>query len=63
VRLCIVLGGQPQIDAALHLAGREPVWCGGYRITDEAAMEAAIEVAGKGRTLAEQCLSKVGVCA
>lgn len=58
IRLVVVLGAAPQIDAALEEQGTSSVFVGGYRITDIAALEAAVEAAGRGRTAVEQFLSR-----
>jgi amino-acid N-acetyltransferase len=49
VRLVIVLGAQQQIDAQLRQQGREPRFVGGYRVTDPAALLAAVEASGCSR--------------
>ena len=49
VRLVIVLGAQQQIDAQLRQQGKEPRFVGGYRITDPAALLAAVEASGCSR--------------
>ena len=59
VKLVIVLGVQPQIDALLEERGHEPKYMGGYRITDEHAMLAAMQAAGSARMEVEAQLSKV----
>lgn len=58
IRLVVVLGAAPQIDAALEEQGGSSIFVGGYRVTDAAALEAAIEAAGRGRTAVEQFLSR-----
>lgn len=60
VRLVVVLGAAPQIDASLAERGEAPHFIGGYRVTTPAALEAAVEAAGRGRTAVEQYLSRVG---
>ena len=55
----MVLGGKVQIDNYLNMRGLEPKNIGGYRITDEDAMLAAMEAAGTSRMLVEAQLSKV----
>ena len=55
----MVLGGKVQIDNYLNMRGIEPKSVGGYRITDEDAMLAAMEAAGTSRMLVEAQLSKV----
>jgi amino-acid N-acetyltransferase len=59
VRLVLVLGAQPQIDRALYERGLEPIYVGGYRVTNEDSLECAIESAGKSRTAIERYMSKV----
>ena len=49
VRLVIVLGAQQQIDAQLRQQGKEPRFVGGYRVTDPAALLAAVEASGCSR--------------
>ena len=58
-RLVVVLGGKVQIDNYLNMRGLEPKMIGGYRITDDDAMLAAMEAAGTSRMLVEAHLSKV----
>lgn len=58
-RLVVVLGGKIQIDNYLNMRGLEPKIVGGYRITDDDAMLAAMEAAGTSRMLVEAQLSKV----
>eukprot|EP00878_Enallax_costatus_P017195 GHUV01018052.1.p1 GENE.GHUV01018052.1~~GHUV01018052.1.p1 ORF type:complete len:308 (+),score=52.39 GHUV01018052.1:133-1056(+) len=58
IRLVIVLGAAPIIDAALEQQGGSSVFVGGYRITDANALEAAVEAAGRSRTAVEQFLSR-----
>ena len=65
VRLVVVLGTKPQIDA--RLAAREAGGggggggggrlVGGYRVTDAPALAAAIDAAGAARVAVEACLS------
>ena len=55
VRLVIVLGAQQQIDAQLRQQGREPRFVGGYRVTDPAALLAAVEASGCSRMEVEPC--------
>ncbi len=59
MRLVVVLGAMPQIDAALRERGITPQFVGSYRITSAAVLEAAVEAAGRSRTAAEQFLSRV----
>ena len=58
-RLVVVLGGKIQIDNYLNMRGLKPKNIGGYRITDDDAMLAAMEAAGTSRMLVEAQLSKV----
>ena len=58
-RLVVVLGGKIQIDNYLKMRGLKPKNIGGYRITDDDAMLAAMEAAGTSRMLVEAQLSKV----
>lgn len=58
IRLVIVLGAAPIIDATLEQQGGSSVFVGGYRITDASALEAAVEAAGRSRTAVEQMLSR-----
>jgi hypothetical protein len=59
VRLILVLGASPQMNDYLRLRGSAPQFVKGYRVTDELAMEAAMEAAGFNRILFEALLSKV----
>ena len=59
VKVVVVLGAAPLINQAVRLRGHKPSFHGGYRMTDEIAMEAATEAAGTSRTLIEALLSKV----
>ena len=58
-KLVLVLGATSQIDNYLHIRGLEARFVGGYRVTDEVAMLAAMEAAGTSRVLVESHLSKV----
>ncbi|KAL4424467.1 hypothetical protein ABPG77_006405 [Micractinium sp. CCAP 211/92] len=58
VKLVIVCGAAKQIDAYLQARGREPLIVGAYRVTDEVAMQGAIEAAGTVATLVSAFLSK-----
>ena len=58
-RLVVVLGAQSQIDNYLSMRGLQRHMVGGYRVTDENAMLAAMEAAGTARMLVEAQLSKV----
>ena len=55
----VVLGVKTQIDNYLSMRGLDPKKVGGYRVTDEDAMLAAMEAAGTARMLVEAQLSKV----
>lgn len=55
----VVLGAKTQIDNYLNMRGLDPKHVGGYRVTDEDAMLAAMEAAGTARMLVEAQLSKV----
>ena len=55
----VVLGVKTQIDNYLSMRGLDPKRVGGYRVTDEDAMLAAMEAAGTARMLVEAQLSKV----
>ena len=60
VRLVVVLGTKPQIDARLARSGAAPGTgrlVGGYRVTDGPALAAAIDAAGAARVAVEACLS------
>jgi acetylglutamate kinase len=59
LRLVLVLGARPQINEVLRGHGAEPRYEAGYRVTDEIAMEAAIQAAGLARMEVEARLSKV----
>ncbi|KAI8462509.1 MAG: N-acetylglutamate synthase [Monoraphidium minutum] len=58
VRVVIVLGAAPQIDAAVAERGLEAEFHGSYRITGAAVLEAAVEAAGRSRTAVERYLSR-----
>ena len=62
VRLVLVLGVRPGIDAMVRDGGREPIYSHGQRVTDGAAMEAAMQAAGAARMEVEARLSKVASC-
>lgn len=59
VRLVVVLGTKPQIDARLARAGdgSKGRLVGGYRVTDDAALAAAVDAAGAVRVAVEASLS------
>jgi hypothetical protein len=58
IRLVVVLGAHPQIDAALEERGSSSLFVGGYRVTCAVALEAAVEAAGRSRTAVERYLSR-----
>lgn len=60
VKLVIVIGARLQINKAMRESGVEPRYEHGYRVTDAAAMQAAIQAAGHARMEVESRLSKVG---
>jgi amino-acid N-acetyltransferase len=57
VRLLLVHGSRPQIDARLHSSGQDGAFHGGLRITDSVAMTQAREAAGTLRVEIEAQLS------
>jgi amino-acid N-acetyltransferase len=59
IRLVLVLGAQQQINDALESQGTSALFVGGYRVTTAAALEAAVEAAGRSRTAVERMLSRV----
>ena len=59
VRLVLVLGVRPDIDAMVRDSGHEPIYAHGQRVTDGVAMEAAMQAAGAARMKVEARLSKV----
>ncbi len=59
MKLVIVLGASNQINNALARLKRDPVFVGGYRVTDGVALAAAMEAAGGIRMAVEAFLSKV----
>lgn len=58
VRLVVVVGARMQINEAMRAHGVEPEYAGGYRVTDDVAMHAAIAAAGAARMEVEARLSK-----
>ena len=60
MRLVVVIGARLQINQAMRAAGVEPTYAHGYRVTDAASMQAAIQAAGHARMEVESRLSKVG---
>lgn len=61
VRLAVALGTGPQVDARLAARGAPSRFVGGYRVTDAAALDAAVDAAGAARVVVEAAMSKV-VC-
>jgi amino-acid N-acetyltransferase len=57
VRLVLVAGARPQIDAALHRRGAEPQFECGLRVTDDLALECVKEAVGAARVELEALLS------
>lgn len=58
VKLVIVIGARPQINRAVRERGAEPQYAHGYRVTDPASLQAAIQAAGHARMEIESRLSK-----
>ncbi|KAL4423548.1 hypothetical protein ABPG77_006571 [Micractinium sp. CCAP 211/92] len=58
VKLVVVIGARPQINAAMREQGVEPRYEHGYRVTDADSMQAAIRAAGYARMEVESRLSK-----
>lgn len=58
VRLVVVVGARSRINEAIRALNMEPEYAGGYRVTDEVAMEAAVAAAGAARMEVEARLSK-----
>lgn len=57
VRIVLVAGARPQIDASLHRRGRSPKYVGGLRVTDDVALECVKEAVGATRVELEALLS------
>ncbi|MEM7437772.1 MAG: amino-acid N-acetyltransferase [Myxococcota bacterium] len=57
VRLVLVAGARPQIDASLERRGRSPKYAQGLRITDDVALESVKEAVGATRVELEARLS------
>ena len=60
VRMVLVLGTRPNIDARVRQSGAEPYYEAGQRVTDAGTMHAAMQAAGAARMQVEARLSKVG---
>ena len=58
VRLVLVVGARLKIDEAMRVAGSEPRYVRGYRVTDDVAMNAAVAAAGTARMMVEGRLSR-----
>ena len=58
VRLVLVVGARLKIDEAVRVAGSEPQYVRGYRVTDDVAMNAAVAAAGTARMMVEAKLSR-----
>lgn len=58
-RLVLIVGAKTQTDAILRANNRQPQYVGGYRVTDEASMQAATQAAGSARVEIEAQLSRV----
>lgn len=50
-RVVLVAGSSAQIDMQLEASGRRPVWVGAYRVTDGAALRAALGASARNVTL------------
>ena len=59
MRVVLVIGARQQIDQLLEKQGEAPQYAAGYRITDSAAMQTAVQAAGASRMAVEAQLSKV----
>jgi amino-acid N-acetyltransferase len=57
VRLVLVHGARPQIEAQLKAAGRKPQYVNGIRVTDEEALSAVKQASGQLRVEIEALLS------
>lgn len=58
IKLVIVVGARSQIEAAIKASGGESTIVSGMRVTDQVALEAAVEAAGRARMEVEARLSK-----
>lgn len=58
VKMVLVVGARMQINEAIRAKGKEPMYAGGYRVTDDVAMRAAVAAAGAARMEVEARLSK-----
>lgn len=59
VRLVVVLGCKHQIDTRLRRQGAFPRYVKGYRVSDAATLEAAVQAVSATFTAAEAAMSKV----
>lgn len=59
VRLVLVMGVKEQVDERLRKMGRGPHYVKGYRVTDEQALQVAVQEAAFLRLQVESALSKV----
>ncbi len=57
IKLILVYGARPQIEARLKLENITPRYAQGLRITDEQSLDAVIEAAGRARVLIEAKLT------
>jgi hypothetical protein len=62
VRLVLVVGARMQIEREILAIGGSPRIVGGFRVTDQVALQAAIRAAGTARMEVEARLSKVCGC-
>lgn len=61
MRVVIVLGARQQIDDLLTKQGEAPQYAAGYRVTDAAAMQTAVQAAGASRMAVEAQLSRASL--
>lgn len=59
VRLVVIIGCTCFINKALHKMGKEPEHVSGYRVTNDIALQAAVDAAGRARVKVEGFFSKV----
>lgn len=57
VRLVVALGTKPQVDGRLSRSGSQSKFVDGYRVTDAAALSAAVDAAGAARLELEAAMS------